>query len=117
MGGERVPFTTRWRRRQTKALRLGAVTLLGFAASASLLSACATGHGGKAPSHPSASAASPTVSGPIRPAASAASPTVSGPVPGGMGAIVPANLTLPDVSKLGYRSAEYFLAGTASAYT
>ena len=117
MGGERVPFTARFRRHRTKALRLGTATLLGFAAFASLLSACATGHSEKAPAHPSASAASPTVSGPTRPAASAASPTVSGPVTGGTGAIVPANLTLPDVSKLGYRSAEYFLAGTASAYT
>jgi hypothetical protein len=48
---------------------------------------------------------------------SAAIPAVSGPVTGGSGAIVPANLNLLDLSKVGYQSAEYFLSGTASAYT
>jgi len=47
----------------------------------------------------------------------AASPTVSGPITGGGGAITPPNLTLPDLSQLGYNSAEYFLTGTASAYS
>jgi hypothetical protein len=42
---------------------------------------------------------------------------VSGPVTGGSGAIVPANLNLLDLSKVGYQSAEYFLAGKATAYT
>jgi hypothetical protein len=42
---------------------------------------------------------------------------VSGPVTGGQGAIVPANLNLLDLSKVGYQSSEYFLDGYASAYT
>jgi Alpha/beta hydrolase domain len=111
-----VLFSARARHR-TQLLRLGAVTVFGIAACASLVSACATAHNGKAPVHQPASAASPTVSGPIHQPASAASPTVSGPATGGMGAIVPANLTSPDPSKLGYQSAEYFLAGSANAYT
>jgi hypothetical protein len=49
--------------------------------------------------------------------ASAASPNVSGPVTGGAGAILPANLQGFDLGQFGYQSAEYFISGTASAYT
>ena len=50
-------------------------------------------------------------------AASAATPNVSGPVSGGLGAIQPPNLTTPDLAQLGYQGSEYFLDGTATAYT
>jgi hypothetical protein len=50
-------------------------------------------------------------------AASAASPTVSGPVTGGSGAIQPPNLNTFDLAQVGYQQSEYFLQGTASAYT
>jgi hypothetical protein len=50
-------------------------------------------------------------------AASAASPTVSGPVTGGAGAILPPNLNGFDLAQVGYEQSEYFLSGTASAYT
>ncbi len=50
-------------------------------------------------------------------AASAASPSVSGPVTGGLEAIQPPNLNPFDLAQVGYRQSEYFLSGTASAYT
>ncbi len=50
-------------------------------------------------------------------AASAASPSVSGPVTGGAGAILPPNLNGFDLAQVGYQQSEYFLSGTASAYT
>jgi hypothetical protein len=50
-------------------------------------------------------------------AASAASPTVSGPVTGGSGAIVPPNLNAFDLAQVGYQQSEFFLTGTANAYT
>src|SRR5262245_48477572 len=39
------------------------------------------------------------------------------PVTGGAGAIVPPSLNLTDLSHVGYQKAEYFLSGTASAYS
>jgi Alpha/beta hydrolase domain len=50
-------------------------------------------------------------------AASAASPTVSGPVTGGSGAILPPNLNGFDLAQVGYQQSEFFLTGTANAYT
>src|SRR2546425_1113972 len=50
-------------------------------------------------------------------AASAASPTVSGPVTGGAGVPQPPNLNGFDLAQVGYQQSEYFLSGTASAYT
>jgi hypothetical protein len=52
-----------------------------------------------------------------RAAASAASPTVSGPVTGGLGAILPPNLNGFDLAQVGYQQSEFFLTGTANAYT
>jgi hypothetical protein len=52
-----------------------------------------------------------------RAAASAADPTVSGPVTGGFGAIVPPNLNGFDLAQVGYQQSEFFLTGTANAYT
>ncbi len=49
--------------------------------------------------------------------ASAASPTVSGPVTGGSGAILPPNLNEFDLAQVGYQQSEFFLTGTADAYT
>jgi hypothetical protein len=49
-------------------------------------------------------------------AASAASPTVTGPVTG-TGAILPPNLNGFDLAQVGYQQSEYFLTGTANAYT
>jgi Alpha/beta hydrolase domain len=51
-----------------------------------------------------------------RPAASAATPTVSGPVTGGAGAPSLAVGTF-SLASVGYSEAEYFLSGTATAYT
>jgi hypothetical protein len=56
--------------------------------------------------------------GPMRhrpPPPSAASPTVTGPVSGGSG--INLNSTLFDLSQVGYQQSEYFVSGTASAYT
>jgi Alpha/beta hydrolase domain len=50
-------------------------------------------------------------------AASAGSPTVSGPVTGGNGLIVPPNLNGFDLAQVGYQQSEFFLTGTANAYT
>jgi Alpha/beta hydrolase domain len=52
-----------------------------------------------------------------RAAASAANPTVSGPVTGGLGAIVPPNLNEFDLAQVGYQQSEFFLTGTANAYS
>lgn len=117
MGGGGVSSTSPARLRVNRKLRLGAVAVLAIAACAELVSGCSAAHGTKSPVHPAAPATSRTVSRPAHSAASAASPAVSGPVTGGSGAIVPANLNLPGLSKLGYQSAEYFLAGRANAYT
>ena len=46
-----------------------------------------------------------------------ASPMVSGPVTGGSGVILPANLNGFDLAQVGYEQSEYFLQGTASAFT
>jgi hypothetical protein len=51
------------------------------------------------------------------PAPSAANPTVSGPITGGLGAIVPPNLNEFDLAQVGYQQSEFFLTGTATAYT
>ncbi len=50
-------------------------------------------------------------------AASAANPGVTGPVSGGLGAIQPPNLNPFDLAQVGYQQSEYFLEGTATAYT
>lgn len=50
-------------------------------------------------------------------AASTASPTVSRPVTSGSGKILPPNVVSVDLDQVGYRQSEYFLSGTASAYT
>ncbi len=52
-----------------------------------------------------------------RAAASAANPTVSGPITGGGGAIVPPNLNEFNLAQVGYQQSEFFLSGTATAYT
>ena len=49
--------------------------------------------------------------------ASAASASVSGPVTGGAGAILPPNLNGFDLGQVGYEQSEFFLQGTATAYT
>jgi hypothetical protein len=49
--------------------------------------------------------------------ASASRPVVSGPVTGGGGAILPANLNGFDLAQVGYEQSEFFLQGTATAYT
>jgi hypothetical protein len=49
------------------------------------------------------------------PAPSAARPTVEGPVTGGKG--VPANAATVDLAAAGYEQNEYFISGTATAYT
>jgi len=54
---------------------------------------------------------------PPEPGRSAANPTVSGPVTGGNGAIVPSNLNGFDLAQVGYEQSEFFLSGTASAYS
>ena len=89
---------------RTPVLTLATVTLLVVAASGGAASASAATGAGQG-------------SGQSADRPSAATPAVSGPVTGGLGAIVPANLNLLDLSKVGYRSAEYFLTGTANAYT
>jgi Alpha/beta hydrolase domain len=48
---------------------------------------------------------------------SAASPSVSGPISGGLGVISPANLNGFDLGQVGYQQSEYFIEGTATAYT
>jgi hypothetical protein len=45
------------------------------------------------------------------------SPSVSGPVTGGKGEIQPPNVNSLDLDQVGYRGSEYFLSGTATAYT
>ncbi len=50
-------------------------------------------------------------------APSAADPTVSGPITGGGGAILPPNLNGFDLAQVGYQQSEFFLTGTANAYT
>jgi hypothetical protein len=52
-----------------------------------------------------------------RAAASAALPTVSGPITGGLGAIVPPNLNEFNLAQVGYEQSEFFITGTATAYT
>jgi hypothetical protein len=52
-----------------------------------------------------------------RAAASAPDPTVSGPITGGLGAIVPPNLNGFNLAQVGYQQSEFFLTGTANAYT
>ena len=47
----------------------------------------------------------------------AASPDVSGPITGGAGAILPPNLNGFDLAQVGYEQSEYFLDGTATAFT
>jgi hypothetical protein len=49
--------------------------------------------------------------------ASASDPVVTGPVTGGGGAILPANLNGFDLGQVGYEQSEFFLQGTATAYT
>lgn len=50
-------------------------------------------------------------------AASAASPVVTGPITGGGGAILPANLNGFNLAQVGYEQSEFFLQGTATAYS
>ena len=50
-------------------------------------------------------------------AASVATPTVTGPVTGGLGVPQPPNLNGFDLAQVGYQQSEYFLSGSASAYT
>ena len=89
--------------RRHRMLPIAATTVLVVAASAGLASA---------------STARPSTPGPSSGGhPSAANPIVTGPITGGSGAIVPANLNLLDLSKVGYQSAEFFLSGTASAYS
>lgn len=47
---------------------------------------------------------------------SVADPSVSGPVTGGSGDIQPPNVASLDLDQVGYRSSEYFLSGTATAF-
>ena len=47
---------------------------------------------------------------------SVADPSVSGPVTGGSGEIQPPNVASLDLDQVGYRSSEYVLSGTATAY-
>jgi hypothetical protein len=49
--------------------------------------------------------------------AAADTATVTGPVKGGAGKIQPANVVSLDLDEVGYQQSEFFLSGTATAYT